>query len=580
MYIEVIRNRNSPPAILLRESYREDGKVKKRTLANLSHIPMPVIESLRAALRGESVTRDQAVIDPEKTLRMDQGRQHGAAAAVIAVIRKLGLDRIINRQDSRKRRIVLAMIADRLLSGDSKLATARHCHSDTASTTLGPLLDLEDLDEQDCYQAMDWLLERKERIEKLLAAKHFTQGSPILFDLSSSYFEGHTCPLAQYGYSRDHRSDLPQINYGLYCAEDGTPLAVDILPGNEGDRVAFPKAVERTRNEFGGDRVIFVGDRGMIGGKVIDEILRGMDGADWITALASPTIRRLERDQAIQTTLFDDYNLGSITHPDFPDERLIVCRNPALAKERERKRNELLDATEKLLQNIQKRLAKPKTKLNGQDAIGIEVGKVINRKKVGKHFDTDITDSSFTYQRNTERITAEAALDGIYVIRTSIKDDDMSDAETVAHYKNLARVERAFRSLKSSDVQVRPIHHRRSDRVRAHVFICMLAYYVEKAMRAALEPILFHDEHKAPRTEDDVVKPAQRSKEAQAKDASRETADGYPISSFRDVLNTLGGIIRSRVRFEGYRGKPISTTSAPSRYQKHILALLGVPGAL
>jgi hypothetical protein len=577
MYLERVPNRNSPPAVLLRESYRgEDGKVKKRTIANLSGLSDTVIKGVQAALKGEAVGRDEAVVDPQRSLVLDQGRQHGAAAAIVGFMRKVGLERMIDGLPSRERDVVMAMVADRLLHGDSKLATARHCQAQTAATSLGSLLGVEDLDEQECYRAMDWLLERQSRIEKRLVKKHFTPGSALLFDLSSSYFEGHTCPLAQFGYSRDHRGDLLQVNYGLYCTDDGTPVAVDVLPGNHGDRTAFPAAVRRIRDEFGGHKVIFIGDRGMIGEKIIDELLRGLEGADWITALANPTIRRLEREGAIETSLFDDFDLGSITHPDFPDERLIICRNPALAAKRKHARQALLDATEMRLRRIQNQVANPKGRLRGIDRIGVAVGKVIDRKKVGKHFDITITDTSFSFSRNQARIDAEAALDGLYVIRTSLTQDRMSDADTVAHYKNLAMVERAFRSFKSMDVQVRPIHHRTADRVRAHIFICMLACHVEHAMRKAIAPLLFQDESKPQRTDEDVVKPATRSLSARTKDASRKTNDNWPVSSFRDVLNSLGGIVRTQCHFKGHRTEPFHTISRPNPYQAHILHLLGV----
>jgi hypothetical protein len=580
MYIDIVPNRASPPAVLLRESYREGGKVKKRTVANLTGLPDPMIDALRAALKGDAVSRHQAVTNPRQSLALEDGRQHGAAAAVVAFMRRLGLERLIAGRSCRERDVVMAMVADRLLHGDSKLATARHCHAETAATSLGAILELEDLNEQDCYRAMDWLLERKPAIEKRLVARHVAPGSAVLFDLSSSYFEGHTCPLARYGYSRDHRSDMMQVNYGLYCADDGTPVAVDIMPGNHGDRLAFPEAVRRTRTEFGGTEVIYIGDRGMISGTVIDELLRGLDGAQWITALANPTIRRLEQAGIIQPSLFDDYELASIIHPDFPDERLIVCRNPALAHERARKRQELLEATEIRLRTIQQRVDNPRARLQGADRIGIEIGKVINRKKVGKHFIITITDTCFSFQRDQDKIAAEAALDGIYVIRTSLSQDRMSDADTVAHYKNLARVERAFRTLKSIDVRVRPIHHRNADRVRAHIFICMLACHVEHAMRACLTPLLFQEEYPQDRANDSIVAPALRSEQARTKDASRTTEDGYPVASFRDIIDALGGIVRARCRFEGFHEAPFYTVSRPSPYQARILNLLGVASAV
>jgi hypothetical protein len=466
------------------------------------------------------------------------------------------------------------MIADRLMHGDSKLATVRHCDERTGITTLGSELGLGDVDERDFYAAMDWLYERKGAIEQRLAAKHVQPGDALLFDLSSSYFEGHTCPLAQYGYSRDHRRDLPQINYGMYCNDAGVPIAVDVLLGNQSDRVAFPQAVHRARTEFGMDSVIFVGDRGMISGKVIDDLLRGEEGAEWITALASPTITRLAQEGAIQMSVFDEQHLATITHHDFPDERLVACRNPLLAAERQRKRNELLDATDRKLQTVKDRVDKAKRPLRGSDRIGLEVGKVIGQKKMAKHYDIIITDDTFTFMRNQDKIDAEASLDGLYVIRTSVSEECMTSSEAVAQYKRLAAVERVFRSMKAVDIQVRPIHHRREHRVIAHVFICMLAYYVEHAMRTALASALFHDEDKP--VQMDIVAPAARSETAKRKDADRLTADGWPVSSFRDILAALSGITRSRAYFTGYQKQSFITTSRPSAYQKHLLGLLKV----
>lgn len=574
MYIERVPNRKSPPAVLLRESFREGGKIRKRTIANLSGLPDGIIDGFRDVLKGQAVSKTQAIIDPEKSLILDDSRQHGAVAAVLGTIRKTGLDHLLGSRRCKERDIVIAMIADRLLHGDSKLVTARHCSEQTGVTTLGPELGLTDIDEQDCYAAMDWLLERQGAIEARLAAKHLQSGDPLLYDLSSSYFEGHTCPLARFGYSRDHRGDLPQINYGLYCSAMGVPIAVDVLAGNQGDRVAFPQAVRRARSEFGMESVIFVGDRGMIGGKVINDILRGEEGAEWITALANPTIARLADEGAIQLSIFDEQNLATITHPDFPDERLIACRNPLLAAERRRKRSELLEATDCKLQKIKERVGREKRPLRGTGRIGIEIGKVIGKKKMAKHYDLDIKDDSFTYTRNQERIDAEAALDGIYVIRTSVSEKQMSSREAVAQYKQLAAVERAFRSFKAFDIGVRPIHHRLEARVKSHIFICMLAYYVEHAMRAALAPALFHDEDKPESV--DIVTPAQRSEAALRKDADRINADGWPVSSYRDVLNCLAGITRSRASFKGHRDHKFTTTSRPSTYQKYLLSLLNV----
>ena len=574
MYIETVKNRNSPPAILLRESYREDGKVKKRTLLNMTGFAPEIIEGFRSVLKGSTVSESQAVLHPEQDISLAETKPYGAAAAVVGMMRKIGLEKLIDPQPSRERDVALAMIAARLLHGGSKLSTARHCHHETADTALGAILGLEDLSERDCYAAMDWLLQRKEVIEKRLARKHLAPGGSVFFDLSSSYFEGHSCPLAHYGYSRDHRGDLPQVNYGIYCNEEGLPFAIDVLPGNEGDRVAFPQAIERVRTEFSAQDVVFVGDRGMIGGKVIDETLRGLDGAEWVTCLNHATIARLRRNEHIQLSLFDERDLISMVHPDHPDERLIFCRNPLLAEERRRKRNELLAATDVLLKNLAQRVSRPTSRMRGQDRIGLEVGKIINRKKMAKHYITTITEDSFVFERNEQNIAQEAALDGIYVVRTSLEEERMGDAEVVEHYKKLAAVERSFRSMKSIDIQVRPIFHHTEDRVRTHLFLCMLAYYVEAHMRTALAPILFHDEDGASR--ESVVAPAARSQKAKNKDTTKRTEDGWPVTSFRDALSSLNTIVRGRVDLAGKPEMSFQTTSRPGPFQAHVIELLGL----
>ena len=574
MYVESVKNRNSPPAILLRESFREDGKVKKRTLLNMTGFPQEIIDGFRAVLKGTAVSGEQAVLHPERDITLSDGRAYGGAAAVVGMIRKLGLERLIDARSSRERDIVVAMIADRLLDGGSKLSTARHCHAETSGTALGAILGLEDLTERDCYEAMDWLFTRKSTIENKLARKHLESDASVFFDLSSSYFEGHACPLAKHGYSRDHRGDLPQVNYGLYCNDAGVPFAIDIMPGNEGDRVAFPRTVKRVREEFSGRNVIFVGDRGMIGGKIIDETLRDAEGMEWVTCLNNASIAKLAREQHIQLSLFDETNLFSFAHPQHPDERLVACRNPLLAEERKRKRNALLDATDELLRKLSERIAKPRSRIRGEDRIGIEVGKIVNKKKMAKHYRIVITADSFTFERDEEKIAAEAALDGVYVVRTSLARERMGDAEVVEHYKKLAAVERSFRSMKSIDIAVRPIFHHTEDRVRTHLFICMLAYYVEVHMRQALAPILFHDEDDAPR--ESIVAPSQRSKQARAKDASRRTEDGWPVVSFHGAINVLNGIVRGRVDLADKPDMSFHTTSRPTKFQAHIIDLLGV----
>jgi len=577
MYIEYVPNRNSPPAVLLRESWRENGKTKKRTVANLSALPEKTIKALRSALKGDVVPAALAIDQPEKQLEISNVRQHGHVVAMVAIIKRSGLLAAIDRKPSRQRDIVVAMVADRLLHGDSKLATARHCQKETAATTLGELLSLEDLDEHECYRAMDWLLQRQQAIQKKLARKHLEDGGPVLFDLSSSYFEGHTCPLAKHGYSRDKRGDLPQVNYGIYCNADGLPVGVEVLAGNENDHVAFPKAVKRVREDFGRKSVIFVGDRGMISGKAIDEYLRDEEGAQWITALNSVSIAKLQRQGAIQRSLFDDRDLVSVTHGDYPDERLIVCRNPLLADERARKREALLSATEKLLAKVKTKVDRQRAPLRGKSEIGVEVGKVVNRKKVAKHFCIEIDDDRFEYSRNREKIDIEASLDGLYTIRSNVDAAEMSPEQVVAHYKNLASVERAFRSLKSIDLSVRPINHRLENRVRSHIFICMLAYYIEHQLRELLAGLMFVDEDKsAAETRDSIVSPAPRSESARRKDATRSNEAGFRLSSFRDLLESLSAVTRSTVTIADHPQDDFRVTSRPTPYQQEIIRVLGI----
>lgn len=582
MYIDTIPNRNSPPAILLRESYREGGKTKKRTLCNLSKLPCETIEAIRASIKGELIAAGTVVTQPREQMTLLDARQHGHVAAIIGMIKKTGLLKIIDRKDSRQRDVVAAMIADRIISGDSKLATARHCQPETASTTLGDLLNLTDLDEHECYDAMDWLVDRQASIQKKLAGKHLTQGEPVLFDLSSSYFEGHCCPLAKHGYSRDKRADLPQVNYGMYCNSDGCPVGVEVLAGNENDRIAFDRAVSRVQNDFGLKQVIFIGDRGMISGRAIDEHLRGDPDAHWITALTGRSVKTLLEKGAIQRSFFDEKDLVEITHADYPDERLVVCRNPLLEDERRRKREALLVATEKKLAMVKKKVDRKRNPIRGKDTIGVEVGKVVNTKKVAKHFDLVITDDSFDYARNQARIDAESAMDGLYVIRTDVDSETISKEKVVAHYKNLAKVERAFRSMKSIDIRVRPIRHYLEDRVRAHIFICMLAYYIEFQIRELLAPLMFADEEKTPPLDRDaIVSPSERSASAQKKDASKRNEQDRPLSSFRDILTSLSSVVRTRVRIEiPIRPEKFEDTfyktSEPTKHQREIIRLLGV----
>jgi hypothetical protein len=544
MYVAKVPNRNSPPAYLLRESYREDGRVKNRTLANLSGLPIEQIEAIRGVLKGETL------VPADKAFEIQRSTPHGHAAAVMGIARKLGLDQMLDRRPSRERDLVMAMIAARVLHPGSKLATARGLSKQTRASTLGEMLGLERVDEDELYDAMDWLIERQPSIEKKLAKKHLRDGSLVLYDLSSSYYTGHCCSLAKFGHNRDGKRGVPQINYGLLCDRDGCPIATEVFDGNTADPATVATQIAKLRERFGLERVILVGDRGMLTSARIREELADVDGLDWITALRSEAIRKLVNAGDVDRSLFDERDLAEITSPDFPGERLVVCRNPLLADERARKREDLLRATEKELDKIvaaTRRAARP---LKGKEAIGLRVGKVLGKRKVGKHFVLTITDDGFAYRRDDAKIAAEANLDGLYVIRTSVEAKAMTAEETVAAYKSLSSVERAFRSLKTVDLKVRPIHHWLARRVRAHVFLCMLAYYVEWHMRRALAPILFDDDDRlgAEVKRRSVVAPAQRSDSALRKDRTKRTPDGDPVHSFRTLLDDLATLTKNRVR--------------------------------
>jgi hypothetical protein len=448
MYIDIVPNRQSPPAVLLRESYRQHGKVKKRTLANLSKLPGDIVEQLRLLLQG-----GQAVADFEAALEVVRSLPHGHVAAVLGTVIKTGLDQIISPEKSRELSLILAMIIARVLDPQSKLATARGLDPETAAASLGAVLGLERVNENDLYFAMDWLGEQQERIENVLAAKHLKGGLLVLYDITSTYFEGHTCPLAKLGYSRDGKRDKLQIVVGLLCAADGCPVAVEVFEGNWADARTLPSQITKIRERFGIERVVLVGDRGMITKARIREDLRDKDGLDWITALRAPQIRKLVETGCFQLTLFDTRDMAEITHPDYPDERLIVCRNPVLARKRTLTREDLLQATEGKLDKIVLATSRAARRLKGKDNIALRVGKVINKFKVAKHFAISITDESFSYQRKEASIANEAALDGIYVIRTSVPREVLDANATVGAYKSLGEVERAFRSLKSIDLR-------------------------------------------------------------------------------------------------------------------------------
>jgi transposase len=529
MYIDVVPNRNSPPAILLREARREGNKTLKRTLANLSDWPKEKIETFRRLLR------DEPLVSPHDLFTTQKSIPHGHVEAILQMIRKLELDRLISAQPCRERDWVVALIAQRLIDPCSKLATTREWHT----TTLAEELGVGEATENDLYEARDWLLERKERIEKKLAARHLSEGGLVLYDVSSSYYEGRTCPLAQFGHDRDGKKDLPIIVYGVMTNDEGCPVAVEVYPGNTADPTTVADQIEKLRERFGLSRVVMVGDRGMLTQPQIDR-LKLHPGFGWITALKSTAIRELVQQGALQLSLLDQKNLAEITAPDYPGERLMVCHNPVLEEERKRKREALLAATEKSLEKIHKEVGRRKKKPLSAAAIGLKVGKVLGRYKMGKHFECKIGEGRFAWSRRTQSIEQEEKLDGIYVLRTSEPAERLSAEDTVRSYKSLAEVERAFRCLKGVDLLVRPIRHRTEDRVPAHIFLCVLAYYVEWHLRRAWAPVLFEDEEREEeRKRRDPILTAQSSASAQRKKRSHQTAEGMPVHSFKSLLAEL-----------------------------------------
>jgi hypothetical protein len=573
MYVAKVPNRNSPPAYLLREGYREGEKVKSRTLANLSHWPLAKIDRLRRVLRDEVLTGGT------EGLTMLRSLPHGHVAAVLGTARKIGLDRLlaVGQAPARLAALVLAMIVARVIDPASKLATARHLDAATATSSLGPLLELDMVSEQELYAALDWLLSQQSRIERRLAQRHLIRGTLVLYDVSSTYFEGRTCPLARRGYSRDGKRDKLQIVFGLLCASDGCPVAVEVFEGNTGDPATLAVQVDKLRQRFHLDHVVLVGDRGMITEARIETLLRPA-GLDWITALRAPSIRTLMDQAAFQLSLFDERDLAEVTSPEFPDERLVVCRNPLLAAERARKRLDLLAATEADLRKVAKAVSRKTKPLRGADKIGLAAGAVLNRHKVAKHFILSITDDTFSFTRNTEAIEAEARLDGFYVIRTSLDKTTLAASDVVRVYKSLSQAERAFRSIKTVDLEIRPIHHRLSDRVRAHVLLCMLAYYLEWHMRQALAPILFDDHQRAEAAaaRTSIVAPAQRSKAARRKAATKRTDDGLPVHSFQSLLAELATFTRNTMAMATASHDTFLLYPQPTPTQRRAFELLAV----
>lgn len=576
MYVATVPNRNSPPAILLRESYRENGKVKTRTLANLSHLPSHQIQALRLALSGSLPAPGRSLPD---SFRITRSLPHGHVAAVLGSLRQLQLDSLLDPRPSRPRDLVIAMIVARILEPASKLATARGLHADTLHHSLGEVLQLDSADETELYQAMDWLLPRQARLEQQLAQRHLSNGGLVLYDLTSTYFEGRHCPLAKLGHSRDDKSGKLQIVFGLLTNAAGCPVAVEVFEGNTADPRTVAEQVQKLREGFGLSDVVLVGDRGMITSARIRQDLPASSGIQWITALRASQIQKLATAGHLQMSLFDQTDLVEIAHPDFAGERLIACFNPLLAEERARKRPELLAATEKQLEKIAAATRRPKRPLRGKQNIGVRAGKILNRYKMGKHFQLHIEDDSFSYQRKTANIEREQSLDGIYIIRTSVPKEALSSEQVVASYKSLSNVERAFRSLKSVDLHVRPIHHRLADRVRAHILLCMLAYYVEWHMRQRLAPILFDEDDKpqAQATRKSMVAPAQRSPSAQLKALTKHTREGSKVHSFQTLLRDLATIVKNKIQPTDKSIAAFDLLTQPTAIQQRAFDLLGVP---
>jgi len=543
MYVARVPNRGSPPAILLRESYREGGKVKNRTLANLSRWPEHKVDALARALKGLPPRLELA-----EAFEITRSLPHGHVAAVLGTAARLGLPELIDPAPSRRRDLVLAMLVAQVIAPASKLAFARGLRAETATSSLGAVLGVSGCDEDDLYAAMDWVLGRKQAIEAALAGRHLANGTLVLYDVSSAAFEGRSCPLGAIGHARDGVKGRHQIVYGLLCTTAGVPVAIEVFEGNTADPKTLAAQISKLKGRFGLTRVCLVGDRGMLTNARITDELRPAD-LDWISALRAPQIKALVEDGALQLSLFDQQDLLQITHPDYPGERLVCCRNPALADERARKRNDLLAATETELDTIAAATRRATRPLRGKDKIALRVGKVINHYKMAKHFTIEITDDSFAFPRNQDRIAAEAALDGIYVLRTSLPENTLAEGDVVLRYKGLEDVERFFRTL-NSELDVRPIRHRLADRVRAHMFLRMLSYYLSWHLKQALAPILFYDNDKpaahAKRT--NPVAPAQRSDGALAKAARKRSADGHPVHSFTSLLADLGTICANHIQ--------------------------------
>src|SRR5712671_5086276 len=573
MYVESVPNRNSPPAILLRESVRIGSKVQKRTLANLSAWPATQVDLLRRLLKGEDLVARQQAFQILRSL------PHGHVAAVLGTLRHLGLHDLLSRTRCPERDLICALVTARILDPRSKLATARGLDEETASSSLAESLHLASATADDLYEAMDWLLPRQQRIEQALAKRHLSAGCLVLYDVTSTYFEGRHCPLARFGPSRDERSGNPQIVFGLMTNSLGCPIAVEVFQGNTGDPKTVAPQVLKLRQRFRLKQIVLVGDRGMLTSARIRDDLKPQEGLQWISALKSVQIQKLVQTGALQLSLFDQHDLAEIQHPSYQGERLIACLNPLLAEERSRKRKELLEATQKQLDKIVAATQRKKKPLRGRKEIGLAVGRILGRYKMGKHFRLFIEDDGFRCERKADNLEREAALDGIYVIRTSVPVQTLSSEKVVGCYKGLSDVERAFRSLKSVDLKIRPIYHHLADRVRAHVFLCMLAYYVEWHMRQALAPVLFDedDPEAAEAARKSIVSPAERSPKANSKDALKRTSDGLPVHSFQTLLKDLATLTMNQVRIGDQTVQMVAT---PTPVQQRALDLLQVAASV
>jgi hypothetical protein len=571
MFIDVVPNGRSAPAVLLRESFREDGRVRKRTLGNLSQLPSSLIDGLRVLLAGGAV-----VGQPGEALEIRRALPHGHVAAVLAMMRKLELPRLLARAATRERDLALALIAHRVLRPASKLATLRALAPETASSSLGQVLGLGPIEEREIYAALDWLGTRRGRLERRLAQRHLQDGALVLYDVSSSYLEGRCCPLARHGHSRDHRPDRPQIVYGLLCDRDGRPIAVEVFAGSTADPGTLRAQIDKLKRRFGLRHVVLVGDRGLVTSARIRAELQPA-GLDWISCLRASQVAELAEDGPLQPTLFDERDLAEITSPAYPGERLVVCRNPDLARERARKREELLAATERDLARVARATGRLRRPLRGRAEIGLAVGAVLDGHEMAKHFELTITETGFGYRRHAESIAREAGLDGLHVIRTSLPAEAMGAAETVRAYKDLARVERAFRGLKSIDLQIRPVHHWTEPRVRAHVFLCMPAYCVEWHLREAWAPILFqdHDRAAAEAGRASPVAAAERSPAAARKRGRRRSDDGLPLCRLSDLMAHLATQTLNTVAVPGAARATFTTLSKPTPLQEAAFRLLG-----